>query len=169
MAIVTPSVEEAFLALLNQYQGAIRRVCWTYAAASEDREEIFQEIVYQLWRSFPSFRGRSAPLTWIYRVALNTAITAMRRRGRRPAQVSLEPSHERSSNGPRVDERTSQIERLYRAIRQLDTVDRALVMCYLDDMSYKRIGEVLGLSEANVGTRLNRAKARLQAIVRIMD
>ena len=76
MEAVTSNADEAFLALVNQYQGAIRRVCRTYATTSEDRQEIFQEIIYQLWRSFPSYRGESAAMTWVYRVALNTAITA---------------------------------------------------------------------------------------------
>jgi RNA polymerase sigma-70 factor, ECF subfamily len=169
METVTPKVEAAFLALVNQYQGAIRRVCRTYAAASDDREEIFQEIIYQLWRSFPTYRSESAAMTWVYRVALNTAITAVRRQARRPVHVSFEPAHEPGSTGPALDEHASRSEWLYRAIRQLDAVDRALIMCYLDGMSYKRISEVLGLSESNVGTRLNRTRARLQEFARRLE
>jgi|SRR5262245_61692292 len=159
-----PGAEEAFLALINQHQGAIRRVCRTYARAPKDREEIFQEIIYQLWRSFPSYRAESAPMTWIYRVALNTAITALRRETRRPVHVALDPSHEPAESFDRECE--SESEWLYRAIRQLDAIDRALIMCYLDGRSYKEMSDVLGLSEANVGTRLNRAKARLQELAR---
>src|SRR4029453_11061170 len=108
MQIAMLNAEEAFLALINQHQGVIRRVCRSYAPAPKDREEIFQEIIYQLWRSFPSYRGESAPMTWIYRVALNTAITALRRETRRPVHVALDPSHEReagSSNRAGGDER----------------------------------------------------------------
>ena len=161
-----PNAEEAFLALVNQYQGVIRRVSRTYASASKDREEIFQEIIYQLWRSFGAYRAESSPVTWVYRVALNTAITALRRETRRPVHVPLDASHEPEAPGSIPDASGSDSERLYRAIRQLNAVDRALVMCYLDGMSYKRIGEVLGLSESNVGARLNRTKARLQELTR---
>jgi RNA polymerase sigma-70 factor (ECF subfamily) len=123
---------------------------------------MFQEIVYQLWRSFPSYRGEASAMTWVYRIALNTAITAVRKRARRPVHVPLEPSHDSGSAASPIDDHSAQTERLYRAIRQLNTVDRALVMCYLDGMSYRRIGEILGISEANVGTRLNRTRMRLQ-------
>ena len=165
MQTAMPNADEAFLALINQHQGVIRRVCRSYAPAPKDREEIFQEVIYQLWRSFPSYRGESAPITWIYRVALNTAITALRRETRRPVHVALDPSHEREAgSSDRACE--SKSEWLYGAIRQLTAIDRALIMCYLDGMSYRGISEVLGLSEANVGTRLNRAKARLQELAR---
>ena len=170
MEAVTSNADEAFLALVNQYQGAIRRVCRTYAATSEDREEIFQEIIYQLWRSFPSYRGESAAMTWVYRVALNTAITALRKQVARPRHVSLEPSHEPEVIGPPIDAHaTSRSEWLYRAVRQLNAVDRALVMCYLDGLSYKGIAEVLGLSDANVATRLHRIKGRLQELAKRVE
>ena len=79
-----------FLAMLNEYRGAVQRVGRTYANGIDDREELLQEIVYQLWRAFPSYRREAAPITWIYRIALNTAITAIRRRSRRPPHVPLE-------------------------------------------------------------------------------
>ena len=83
-------VDGDFLALLNQYRGAIERVSRMYTSSATEREELVQETVYQLWRAFPSCRNESAPLTWVYRIAINTAVTGLRRRARQPAHVSLD-------------------------------------------------------------------------------
>lgn len=153
-----------FLRLLNEHRGALHRVCRTYADGPDDREELLQEIVYQLWRALPSYRREAAPITWIYRIALNTAITALRRRSRRPLLVSLEVAAEVPASAPEVD-RSGQGELLYRAIRRLGEVERALLMCHLDGLSYRQIGTVLGISETNVGARLSRIRAKLQELV----
>ena len=108
-------------------------------------------------------------MTWVYRVALNTAITALRKQVARPRHVTLDPLHEPGVIAPPIDAHASRSEWLYRAIRQLNAVDRAVVMCYLDGLSYKRIAEVLGLSDANVATRLHRIKARLQDLARRVE
>lgn len=159
-------VDRAFMALLNQYRGAIERVSRTYSSRAAEREELVQEIVYQLWRAFPSYRKESTPLTWVYRIAINTAITGLRRRARQPVHVPLDAASEVASPPTSGDSRT---EVLYRAIRRLGDVDRALVMCYLDDLSYREIADVLGLSEANVGARLSRTRTRLQELIRSVE
>ena len=153
-----------FLRLLNEHRGALHRVCRTYADGPDGREELLQEIVYQLWRALPSYRREAAPITWIYRIALNTAITALRRRSRRPPLVSLEVAAEVPASAP-VPDGGGQAELLYRAIRRLGEVERGLLMCYLDGLSYRQIGTVLGLSETNVGARLSRIRAKLQQLV----
>src|SRR5262249_15204374 len=104
------------------------------------------------------------PITWIYRIALNTAITALRRRSRRPLHVPLDAAPEPAAAATSESDR-GRVEALYRAIRSLGEVERALVMCYLDGLSYREIGQVMGLSETNVGARLSRARARLQRLV----
>ena len=156
-----------FLALVNAHRAVLHRICRGYTAVQSDHEELFQEIVHQLWRSHASFRGDASPVTWVYRVALNTAITAMRRRTRRPELVPLESAAEPAA--VETGEDRAQLALLYLAIRRLDDVERALIMCYLDDLSYKRIAEVLGISESNVGTKLNRTKAKLRDLVREME
>jgi RNA polymerase sigma-70 factor (ECF subfamily) len=161
-------VDSDFLSLLNQYRGAIERVSRMYTSGVSEREELVQEIVYQLWRALPSYRRESAPLTWVYRIAINSAITGLRRRARRPTHVSLEAAADIASP-PTAVGNDPQADLLYRAIRRLGDVDRALVMCYLDDLSYREIADVLGLSETNVGARLSRTKARLQNLVRSME
>jgi RNA polymerase sigma-70 factor, ECF subfamily len=155
--------EERFLVLINSHQGAIHRICRGYAAGQVDSQDLFQEIVYQLWRSFPKYRGNSSPITWLYRVALNTAITALRRRSRRPILVPLERTHEPAA--PHAEADDSEVAALRRAMGRLDEIERALLMCYLDDLSYARIGEILGISESNVGVRLTRIKNKLRKLV----
>jgi RNA polymerase sigma-70 factor (ECF subfamily) len=107
-------------------------------------------------------------MTWVYRIALNTAITGLRRRSRRPVHVPIDAAVDvpTPSASAGLD---SRIDLLYCAIRRLGDVDRALVMCYLDELSYKQIADVLGLSESNVGVRLGRARARLQDLVRDLE
>jgi RNA polymerase sigma-70 factor (ECF subfamily) len=134
-----------------------------YADGPEDREDLFQETVYQLWRSFPSFAGRSAPGTWIYRVALHTAISALRRRSNARRHVPLEAERLEVAAASAEEDRS---ELLYRLLRKLSEVDRALVLLHLEDLSYREIGAVLGLSESNVGVKLNRIKAKLQSFAR---
>lgn len=155
-------VDQEFLELVNRCRTVIHKVCWIYADSSEDRQDLFQEILFQLWRSYPSFQGRSNPSTWTYRIALNTAITALRKETRKPEQVELDTEAieiPAVAAGPASGE---QVEILYQLIRRLSRVDRALVMLYLDDLSYREMSEVLGLSENNIGVKLNRIKARLQ-------
>src|SRR5262245_66085509 len=106
--------EEPFLALLNAHQGAIHRISRTYTSGPADRQDLFQEIVYQLWRSYPSYRRESSPLTWLFRVALNTALTATRRRARRPRPVPLEAVPEPAAPSAQADD--SEAAALHRAI-----------------------------------------------------
>jgi RNA polymerase sigma-70 factor (ECF subfamily) len=161
-------VDEAFLAMVNEYRAAIHRVTRAYAAPGDDRRELFQEIVYQLWRTFPRFRGDASRMTWVYRVALNTAISSTRRRRRVPEHVPMRDEHHPvvAALSTRDDSRG---DRLSRALHQLTDAERALMTCYLDDMSYERIAQVLGISESNVGVRLHRVKAKLQRVVRAME
>ena len=160
----TTALDSDFLALLNEHRGAIQRVGRTYAAGPDDREELMQEIVYQLWRAFPSYRREAAAITWVYRIALNTAISALRKRSRRPAHVSLEAAAEvPATDAPAIGD--GRLELLSRAMRRLGAVERALLMCYLDGLTYSQIGDVLGISETNVGARLSRTRAKLQELV----
>jgi RNA polymerase sigma factor (sigma-70 family) len=157
------SFEEPFLALLNAHQGVIHRISSAYATGAVDRQDLFQEIVYQLWRSYPNYRSESSPITWLYRVSLNTALTAARGRARRPRLVPLESAPEPAAPlAPVPDPAAAELSR---AVARLEAIERALVMCYLEDLSYARIGEILGISESNVGARLTRIKNKLRKLV----
>ena len=153
---------------MNQHRPMLERVCRIYEDGAEERKDLFQEVVYQLWRSFPSYRGEANVKTWMYRVALNTAVTAFRQQAARPDLVELEETLSPGSNSAAkaVTEESGRIEVLYRAIRKLNKVDRAVVTLYLEGFEYREIAETLGLTESNVGVKLNRAKAKLQEWVR---
>ena len=158
--------DQEFLEFLNRFQYMIRRVCNMYADSPEDREDLFQEICYQLWRSYPSFRGGSSRETWMYRVALNSAVSALRRKTKASKHIELDTDLAQvSSPDPRAD-RDMRVDDLFSMIRRLNHVDRALVLLYLEDLSYKELASILGLSESNVGVKLNRIKAKLQSFAR---
>lgn len=158
-------LDESFLALVREHEGRLRRICRVYGSGRDAEEDLYQDILVQLWRSLPSFRGESGVGTWLYRVALNTALARRRRRRARP-EVPLDAVHEPRSNAAPPDERLDarrRRERLYAAIERLDDVDRAIVTMYLDGRSYREIAEVLGISESNTGVKLHRIRKRLAA------
>lgn len=158
-------IDQEFLELVNRYQPVLHRVCRMYADGVEDRRDLFQEMLFQLWRSYGSFQGRSSFGTWLYRIALNTAISAMRKERKKPEQLEFD---EQTAPQPKPSDslrEAERIDRLHRAIGKLNPIDRALVMLYLDDLSYREMADILGLSETHVGAKLNRIKTRLQHLV----
>ena len=159
--------EQNFLTLVHENDGRLRHICRVYARDVEARKDLYQEIMFQLWRSLPSFAGASSIDTWVYRVALNTALTHARRRPAR-TETSLEDDHvdaEDPATSPDAADETldlgEQSERLYAAIDRLGDVDRMLVTMYLDDRSYREMAEVIGISESHVGVKLHRIKKSL--------
>ncbi len=159
-------IDQEFLAVVNRYQAVVRKVCRIYADTPEERRDLFQETLYQLWRSYPSFRGRSHVATWIYRIALNTAITAVRKKRRMPEHVPLDGDFVRENTPSDDSHQDSRTDLLYRAVEMLSPVERALVMLYLEDLSYKEMANILGLSESNIGVKLNRIRSKLQNLTR---
>jgi RNA polymerase sigma-70 factor (ECF subfamily) len=153
-----------FEALLDEHRGIVFKVANTYCPEGEERDDLVQEICLQLWRSYASYdRGRRFS-TWMYRVALNTAISFARgARARQRHTVPLDDTGagERAAAAP-AREPDERIAGLYRFLHGLGELDRALVLLYLDERSYREIGEVLGLSETNVGTKINRLKQMMR-------
>jgi len=149
-----------FVALIEPHQRLIRKVCRTFAFTESDRDDLFQEVLFQLWRAYPRFEGRSKVTTWMYRIAVNTAVTLLRRTRHLPLEVTLDQLTREPHSAETVpnDDRVAVLDA---AIGSLAPVDRALVLLYLDDLSYREMSEILGVSENVVGVRLNRAKARL--------
>jgi len=154
-----------FLEVLGRHEQIINKVIRIYGVNSEDRRDLFQEIVYQLWRSFGLFKGESSMSTWLYKIALNTAITSLRKTKKVPHHTELDDHYIDVSASSDTTERTEQVQQLYAAIRRLSEVDRALVMLYLEELSYKEIAEILGLTEDNVGVKLNRIKTKLRVLI----
>lgn len=156
-----------FVELVRVHQGAIRKVAALYARDRADREDLFQEIALQLWRSFEGFRGESAFSTFLYRVALNTALMRIRSAQRRPEAGAA--AAEREAAAPASSRDEEEVERLYAAIRELAPIDRAIVMLVLEERSHEEIAAVTGLTTGNVGVRLSRGKARLRRLLGAAD
>lgn len=158
------SNQSEFLSLVQKHRGIIYKICRSYTKNSDDLQDLFQEIVLQLWNSFDTFQGKSKFSTWMYRVALNTSITLYRKGKRQPELSDTEVSMIRKIED--VDEETQEkVDALYRAIHKLNDIDKALVLLYLDDLPYKEIAETLGISEVNARVKMNRAKQKLKEFI----
>lgn len=156
------SMEKEFLAVIHDYQKIIYKICRVYRDSREDQEDLFQEIVYQLWKSYPGFKGESKISSWIYRIALNTALAIYRK-----SKILIDyypelPAHINPSEEKTISENE---ERLFWALRKLNDAEKAVISLYLEDFNYQEIAEITGLSETNVGVRLNRIKNKLKEIL----
>jgi RNA polymerase sigma-70 factor (ECF subfamily) len=153
-----------FLSLLDEHKRILYKIAASYSRNPADREDLAQEIVAQLWRSFDSYDESYRFSTWMYRVALNVAISFNRRETRRLRSVvaAEDVVMEFESVPTESSAREDDIQLLWQLIRQLDELDRALIVLYLDGNPHATIAEVLGISETNVGTKINRIKQRLR-------
>ena len=162
--------EQRFRRFLADHANVMWKVVRAFAATPHDQEDLLQETALQLWRSLPGFRGESKESTWIYRVAFNTALVWKRDEKRRYAK------HENFFNSTVVEATTSgqpadsrddeMVELLYAAIRQLPKLDASLALMHLDGLSYREMGEVLGITEGNVGVKLNRIRKQLAEMLK---
>jgi RNA polymerase sigma-70 factor, ECF subfamily len=146
---------------MEAHQAILFKVARAYGATHADREDLFQEIALQVWNSIPAFRGDAAASTWIYRVALNTALAWRRKQGKHGrGRQDLE-----AATGLLVsaDSRDPRLEWIYQRIAELDDVSRSLALLMLDGFSYRDMSQILGLSESNVGVKINRIKAAMTA------
>lgn len=153
-----------FLALVDQHQGILHKVCRLYRDTREDQEDLFQEIIYQLWRSLPSFLGTAKFTTWMYRIALNTAMAAYRKKT--PRLVFTGSFPERAEEDWNAEQQHRE-EKMFAALKQLNDPEKALIALYLDDLSYREIAELTGLTENHVGVKLNRIKTKIKKILNI--
>lgn len=158
--------ERDFLDLIERNRGRLLRICRAYARDEATRQDLFQEIVYQLWRSLPRFRGEAQPDTFLYRVAINTALTHVRREGKRQtAPLEQAPPPVAQPNWDRAMDQAQQLQALYAAIDQLKPADRTLILLWLEEMSYQEMAEITGLSVNLIGVRLNRIRQRIEQLV----
>jgi RNA polymerase sigma-70 factor, ECF subfamily len=147
---------------LGTYKGVLFKVVRAYAFTPHDQEDLFQEIAIQMWISVPGFQGHSAPSTWIYRVALNTAISWTRKELRHRDKTNVVDGVEAALQPSNV-EIDPKLEWPYEQIAKLNELDRSLTLLLLDGFSYKEMAEALGMSDSNVGVRIHRIKAYLTA------
>lgn len=154
---------QAFETRLDEHRGIVYKIANSYCLDGAERDDLVQEICLQLWRSYPRFDSERRFSTWMYRVALNTAISYSRVRGVRESRAA--PFDEATTSGLEAalpDERDERVELLYGFLRRLGELDRALMVLYLEDRSHREIAEILGVSETNVGTKLSRLKQKIR-------
>ena len=158
-----------FTDLIEKNQGIIHKICRIYTDDEFSHEDLFQEIVLQLWRSYDSFKGESKFSTWMYRVSLNTAIILIRKKNK-SIQISDIEDQIINYKQDEIDSETEErLQLLYAAIKILNDVERALVLLYLEDLPYKDIAETLGISEVNARVKMNRVKIKLREIITKME
>ena len=154
-----------FIGRITENQGAIHKICNVYVNNREDRKDLKQEIILQLWKSYPGFQRKSKFSTWMYRIAFNTAITNVRNSKKHPIVEVLSGKEQNFPAREDTDYRNDDINNLFNAIAKLKEVEKAIVMLYLEENSYKEIGEVVGITEKNVSVKLVRLKEKLKKLI----
>jgi len=156
-----------FVDMVYQHVGIIYKICNLYAG-EEDREDLKQEIIYQLWQSYPSFRGDSKFQSWMYRVALNTAMLGLR--ARKVKYTPLSDRDEEIPDIPGADSREEEkVRQLYHHISKLKDLDKTIIFLYLEQCSYEEIAEITGISTKNVSVRLVRIREKLRVLFNLQN
>ena len=158
-------LEHQFVSNLEKHQNIVHKICRMYTNDKESHNDLFQEITIQLWKAYPKFRGDSKFSTWMYRVALNTAITLYRKSKREIRTQDFDDVSFKIKAQEYNDETEQQLKLMYKAVKQLNDIDKALVFLYLEDQSYREISETLGISEVNARVKMNRIKTALKNIL----
>lgn len=153
-------LEKVFIGMIHTYERVIYKVCSFYVSEEYPMPDLYQEVVYNLWKGYPKFRNECSESTWIYRVALNTCISGMRKESRKPENVSVAALDKAFVEPDDFEE--EKIKELYGLIYKLKTVERAIVLLYLEEKSYQEIADITGLTVNNVATKLNRIKTKLK-------
>ena len=161
----TPAGEQKFLELVNENRNRILKVCHVYAWNAADQDDLYQEILFQIWRSLPALKEKQFANTWLYRVAINTAISFVRKRTIRSDRVVYvqHADLKRTIESQQTTEQTSddRIAGLYNAIFKLDPLEKALVTLFLEDCTYEQMAAVTGINANHVGVMLHRARKKL--------
>lgn len=151
-------LEKAFIGMIQQNERVIYKVCSFYISEDSTLGDLYQDVVSNLWVAYPKFRNESAVSTWIYRIALNTCISGIRKEMRKPQRVSFS---QLSDVFEQPEDMNAEIKELYRLIHQLKIVERAIILLYLEEKSYQQIADIVGLTVSNVAVKLKRIKEKL--------
>jgi len=162
---VKKETEHTFVKLLEEHQNIVHKICRMYTYDQDSHHDLFQEITIQLWKAYPKFRGDAKFSTWMYRVALNTAITLYRKSKRKPQTQDIEQFSFKIKAEEYDDTTEQQLKIMYAAIKELNDIDKALVFLYLEGRNYSEISETLGISEVNARVKMNRVKKKLKDIL----
>lgn len=157
--------QKAFLKQINHNKDIIHKISKMYMDNVLDQEDLFQEIVMQLWKAYPSFKGTSKFSTWMYRVALNTAIVFFKKENRKIDKTPLQEQIEIADINDSAD-KEEKLAYLYNAVHELNQIEKALIFLFLENQSHKEIAQNLGISEVNARVKLNRTKEKLQQIIK---
>ncbi|CAM4310485.1 RNA polymerase sigma factor [Zobellia nedashkovskayae] len=158
-------LEHQFVTELESNQNIVHKVCTLYTNDRDSHNDLFQEITIQLWKAYPKFRGESKFSTWMYRVALNTAITLYRKSKRRVQTQDYESVIFKIKADEYDATQEEQLKLMYKAVKQLGDIDKALVFLYLEDKDYREISKTLGISEVNARVKMNRIKKKLRTVL----
>lgn len=154
--------KDRFISVIKKNEGLIYKVAALYTNSSQDREDLYQEIVFQFWKSFDSFKEQSQVSTWMYRVAMNTAIYNLKSNKKQVNTVPIELVTERSAEEfDRSEE--EKIKLLYEYIQTLNLLERGIILLYLEGKSHQEIAEIIGITISNVGTKVSRIKEKLKS------
>lgn len=159
------TLEHSFVKQLEEHQNVVHKICRLYTRNQDAHNDLFQEITIQLWRAYPKFRGEAKFSTWMYRVALNTAITLYRKSKRGVTTQEFEGVSFKIASIAYDDTVEEQLKLMYSAVKNLNDIDKALVFLYLEDKSYREISETMGISEVNARVKMNRIKEKLRKIL----
>lgn len=152
--------EQEFLSVIKEYERVIYKVCYLYATKNAPLNDLYQEVVLNIWKAFGKFRGESKISTWIYRIALNTCISFIRKEKNIPEVVTL--TQEVNWMTDDQDELQVMLKELHLLINQLGQLDKSIILLYLEEKSYEEISEITGLTVTNVATKLSRIKDKLR-------
>ena len=158
-------LEHKFVTELENNQNIVHKVCSLYTNNRDAHNDLFQEITIQLWKAYPKFRGESKFSTWMYRVALNTAITLYRKSKKQVRTQDYDDFIYKIKSDEYDESQEQQLKLMYNALKQLGDIDKALVFLFLEDKDYSEISETLGISEVNARVKMNRIKKKLRTIV----
>jgi len=162
---VTRELEHNFITELENNQNIIHKVCTLYTNDRDAHDDLFQEITIQLWKAYPKFRGDSKFSTWMYRIGINTAITLYRKSKRSVPTQDYESVIFKIKADEYDETEEQQLKLLYKALKQLGDIDKALIFLYLEDKNYTEISETLGITEVNARVKMNRVKKKLKTIL----
>jgi RNA polymerase sigma-70 factor (ECF subfamily) len=161
-------LKEEFLQIISNYQGILHKVNFIYFKNSTDREDNFQEILYQLWKSYPELRNKDSIGSWIYAVSINTSISRLKKKTRIEYREELPESMDTYNIEEEIS-RDNNFRLLLQAISNLNEIDKSIMLLYLEEKSYDEIAEILGISKSNVGVRINRAKELLKKTLNLSE
>lgn len=163
-----PKVDsDAFFKAVYTHQPIIIKVCNLFSKSKTDREDLYQDIVIQLWKSFPSYKSEAKFSTWMYRICLNTTIAGLRKEKRRPIFSFLEPENEfNTASDFSFETEQENVKALYEAINSLNDIEKAIILLYIEEKSYEEISQIMGITVSNVGVKISRVKLKLETIVK---